>query len=164
MELCLECRRDAGYRALLSIYEGILTPSQIGEIVGAGTQGLKICRLGAFQLLQMYALPINQFAHFLETKQMCLETVNEIGLKLQKGRLRGFQQFDIFLGEIEKGFTPGNFLFVYAKFICNVLISAIKLIHWIRLIRFNNAGMPLTGYDEGGCANNGLRSCDIVFC
>jgi hypothetical protein len=23
----VECRRDAGYRALLSIYEGILTPS-----------------------------------------------------------------------------------------------------------------------------------------
>jgi hypothetical protein len=31
MGLCLECRRDAGFRATLRIYEGILTPSLIEE-------------------------------------------------------------------------------------------------------------------------------------
>jgi len=29
MESCLESRPDAGYRALLPIYEGILTPTQL---------------------------------------------------------------------------------------------------------------------------------------
>ena len=30
MGLCFECRRDAGFRATLRIYEGILTPSRHG--------------------------------------------------------------------------------------------------------------------------------------
>ena len=43
MELCLECRRDTGYRALLSIYARILTvghnhPSGVAEPSGADRQ------------------------------------------------------------------------------------------------------------------------------
>ena len=42
MELCLECRRDAGYRATLLIYEGILTVGQRHQLIEQHTRTLQL--------------------------------------------------------------------------------------------------------------------------